>query len=351
MAKDLKGLSSAEFKDAAGNTTKVDGNGVTITPATGNAVSLTGTGLNNGGNTITNVANGTNPNDAVNYSQLQAAQAAATTKVTGDQGVTVTDSKDPVTGAMTYTVAANTDGTTIKVEGGKLTANTSGITTAANGTATATTPAALVTAGDVATAINSSGWTLTANGADAGLVKPGATVDMKNTDGNIAISKEGNNVTYNLAKDIKVGSVTATDSVSIANGGPSMSSAGIDAAGQKITNVAPGESSATSKDAVNGSQLYAVGNTVNNLATQIGNVDRNARAGIAGSLAAAGLPQTYLPGSTMVAAATGAYRGQTALAVGVSSVSDNGRWLVKGSMNRDSAGYMGVNAGIGYLWR
>ena len=68
----LTGLTSAEFK-AGDNTTKIDGNGITLTPAGAGkgAVSLTNAGLNNGGNKITNVAAGTDPTDAVNVSQLR----------------------------------------------------------------------------------------------------------------------------------------------------------------------------------------------------------------------------------------------------------------------------------------
>ena len=73
MAKDLKGLETVTTKDAAGNTTVMNGGGVTITPASGNAVSLTKDGLNNGGNTITNVAAGVNGTDAVNVNQLKGA--------------------------------------------------------------------------------------------------------------------------------------------------------------------------------------------------------------------------------------------------------------------------------------
>ena len=193
----------------AGNT-KVDNTGVTITNTdpTKN-VSLTGAGLNNGGNTITNVATGVNANDAVNVSQLQTAQAAATSKVDGSQGVSVNTTNN-LDGSKTYTVAAKTDGSTIKVDGsGNLSAVTSGITTAA-GVSTATTPAALATAGDVANAINNSGFTLTAQGNNGSLVKPGATVDMKNTDGNLVISKSAtdNTVNYNLAPVVKVGTTS-----------------------------------------------------------------------------------------------------------------------------------------------
>ena len=71
MAKDLKGLTSVTTKDAAGNSTVVNGSGVTITPASGNTVSLTKDGLNNGGKTISNVGPGVNGTDAVNVNQLK----------------------------------------------------------------------------------------------------------------------------------------------------------------------------------------------------------------------------------------------------------------------------------------
>ena len=71
MAKDLKGLTSVTTKDAAGNSTVVNGSGVTITPASGNTVSLTKDGLNNGGKAISNVGPGVNGTDAVNVNQLK----------------------------------------------------------------------------------------------------------------------------------------------------------------------------------------------------------------------------------------------------------------------------------------
>ena len=71
MAKDLKGLTSVTTKDNAGNSTVVNGSGVTITPASGNIVSLTKDGLNNGGKTISNVGPGVNGTDAVNVNQLK----------------------------------------------------------------------------------------------------------------------------------------------------------------------------------------------------------------------------------------------------------------------------------------
>ena len=80
---ELTDMKSATFKDAAGNTTVTDGNGMTITPGSANPtnpnagpVSLTKDGLNNGNNQIKGVAPGTDPTDAVNVGQLNASNAS-----------------------------------------------------------------------------------------------------------------------------------------------------------------------------------------------------------------------------------------------------------------------------------
>ena len=79
---ELTDMKSATFKDAAGNTTVTNGNGMTITPGSANPnnpnagpVSLTKDGLHNGNNQIKGVAPGTDPTDAVNVSQLNASNA------------------------------------------------------------------------------------------------------------------------------------------------------------------------------------------------------------------------------------------------------------------------------------
>ena len=87
LAKDLKGLESVTTMDAAGNTTVMNGGGVTITPAQGNAVSLTKDGLNNGGNRITNVGPGVDGTDAVNVNQLSSAMRSVDGKI-ADVGAT-----------------------------------------------------------------------------------------------------------------------------------------------------------------------------------------------------------------------------------------------------------------------
>ena len=79
---ELKDMKSATFKDAAGNTTVTDGNGITITPGSANpnnpnagTISLTKDGLNNGNNQLKGIAPGTDDTDAVNVSQLKVSNA------------------------------------------------------------------------------------------------------------------------------------------------------------------------------------------------------------------------------------------------------------------------------------
>ena len=130
LAKELKGLTSATFTNG-GNNTVINGDGMTINRAGGNAVSLTKDGLNNGGNKITNVADGTDPNDAVNKSQLDKATAAASTTVSAGNNITVKPStnangsknyevslKDQVTLGTDATKQISMDGTTGTIKAG-----------------------------------------------------------------------------------------------------------------------------------------------------------------------------------------------------------------------------------------
>ena len=130
LAKELKGLTSATFTNG-GNNTVINGDGMTINRAGGNAVSLTKDGLNNGGNKITNVADGTDANDAVNKSQLDKATAAASTTVSAGNNITVTPStnangsknyevslKDKVTLGTDATKQIAMDGTTGTIKAG-----------------------------------------------------------------------------------------------------------------------------------------------------------------------------------------------------------------------------------------
>lgn len=210
-------------------------------------------------------------------------------------------------------------------------------------------------------------------------VKSGDTVT--HTAGkNLKVKRDGKSVTYALAQDIDVNSVKAKNGVTIGSGDNAttitsddkgLNLAGKNGAATNINNVKDADLNSTSKQAVNGSQLHAtnekvanLGTTVNNLNSvvnrQAGAIDnlnrkvnkhsKQARAGIAGANAAAALPQAYTPGRSMVAAAAGTFKGQNALAVGYSRISDNGKVILKLQGNANTSGDVGAGVGVGYQW-
>ncbi|MFC1028723.1 YadA-like family protein [Pasteurella multocida] len=132
----------------------------------------------------------------------------------------------------------------------------------------------------------------------------------------------------------------------------------MDGTTNKISGIAKGEVSETSTDAVNGSQLHELSKQIMNqsgqgyniLNNRINKVDKDLRAGIAGANAAAGLPQAYIPGKSMVAIAAGTYKGQNAIALGMSRISDNGKVIIKLTGNTNSRGDFGASIGAGYQW-
>ena len=182
LAKDLKGLNSAEFKDASGDVTKITPAGVAVNKADNlNAdgsvkdpnkmVSISNTGVNAGGNKVTNVADGD-----VNA-----------------------DSKDAINGSQLYNAVATTN----------LTPNTTGkIDTPVDGSK-------LVNATTVANAINNSGWNVTVNkdggeaeGETVQKVSPGNTVTYI-AGQNVKIKQDGMNFTISTTKDLEAGAVNA----------------------------------------------------------------------------------------------------------------------------------------------
>ena len=123
---------------------------------------------------------------------------------------------------------------------------------------------------------------------------------------------------------------------------------------RRVQNVAAGEISSTSTDAINGSQLYAVaagiGHKLGDLDNKINKVGKRADAGTASALAAATIPQAYTPGKSLVGIAAGNYQGQNSLAVGMSRISDNGKIIIRLSGTANTQGKTGVAAGVGYQW-
>ncbi|MFW1786155.1 YadA-like family protein, partial [Acinetobacter nosocomialis] len=214
---------------------KLDSNGLSIV----GGPSVTKTGIDAAGNTISNVAAGTNATDAVNKGQLDALSTSSNNKTDALGNSTANNlgggaSYDSTTGAVsspTYTVNGN---------------NVNNV-------------------GDAITALDK-GWTLQSNGANAAAVKAGDTVDIGTVAGesNLKVTKTGNTIQYGLNRDLNIDSVTAGDSKLDSNGlsiagGPSVTKTGIDAAGNTISNVAAGTNAT---DAVNKGQLDHVDNRV-----------------------------------------------------------------------------------------
>ena len=225
--------------------------------------------INMGGNKIINLAPGTNATDAATVGQLPIVRAGNNINVTTstENGTTVyTVHTGNVTGGNGITITPTTNTTTGgsgNVPDVKVSVNTTTLTPNTNGTISAGTNASTsyATAANVANAINNSGFTLntTASAGDISgssnhLVKPGSTVTA-DAGKNIALTQ--NNGTVSVAtKDNVTFSNVNVGPVSINN------ATGINAGGKKITNVAAGNISSTSSDAVNGSQLYQLYNVI-----------------------------------------------------------------------------------------
>ncbi len=154
---------------------------------------------------------------------------------------------------------------------------------------------------------------------------------------------------------------SATASNSVALGANSVAdrmntvSVGVAGGERQITNVAAGTELT---DAVNVGQLKQTEANANQytnnqfkaLKNMVNDQKDKLSAGIAGAMAMSGLPQPYSPGASMVGMAGGTYQGQSAIALGVSTISDNGKWVTKLSGSTNSQGDFGAAIGVGYQW-
>ncbi len=276
------------------NTSSATINGTTYKFAGSAATSTVsvGTGVAGGERTITNVGAGRisgSSTDAINGSQLDATNRAIDTL--GNTPLTFAGNTGTVTKKLGETMSLQGAATTVGTYSGanlKTVVDANGVlqvqmaespkfgnVTINNGNTGKITG---VTAGEVSStstdAINGSqlhkveqtvnaGWNISAQGANATKVAPGETVDLSNTDGNLVVKKSASSddVTFDLAKDIQVDSVTAGNTV-MSNtgltivGGPSVTIDGINAGNKVISNVAPG---VAGTDAVNVNQLNNLG--------------------------------------------------------------------------------------------
>ena len=280
---------------------------------------------------ITGVAAGAADTDAVNVAQLkkvEATAAAAKTNVTAGDNVTVTHDSTTntykVSAKDTYTTGGTYDAATKKI---KFTQNdpSKNYEVDVSGLVGSGGTGSLTFAGDTGSAITkNSGETLQITG--------GATeVAAAN---NIGVVSENGKLNLKLAKNIDLGSDgsiktgdTKMDNKGLAiQGGPSVTKGGIDAGSKKITHVAAGEISATSTDAVNGSQLQAVKNDVQsntqniyNMGKKVGELGTRINKVGAGAAALAALhPLDFDPHDKWdIAAGFGNYRNASAAAVGL----------------------------------
>ena len=381
----------ASMQDAAGNTTapttlaNVKGNLADTSNATGNPsgndrATLAAGNKGNNAATVNDVLNAgftvqgngadkdfVTHGDTINFANGQGTVANVNTA----GGVTTVKFDTPMTYADATGNPTNTPSNKVNLVGGTAGSPVT-LGNVAPGTLSATSTEAVngsqlyATNQNVAKGINFGGTTGSNN------YQLGDTINVKG-DSNITSTTVNGGVQLGLNPNLNVTSVTATDAAgnqTVTNGGGvtitpaaggnpvSLTTGGLNNGGNKITNVAPGEISATSTDAVNGSQLHnainnSVGNVagaVENLQNRMGKLQDDSEAGTASALAAAGLPQAYLPGKSMIAVSGSTYRGQQGYAVGMSAISDSGNWIVKGTATGNSRGHFGATIGAGYQW-
>ena len=346
-------------------------------------VNITADGINAGNKAISNVAAGVKDTDAANVGQLNRLTAAAKTEVEAGTNIASVSSKQGANGQTVYTV--NADGASVSAGSDNIVV-TKGNKDANNVTDYAVDLSKAVKA-DIAKgvaakdAVDNKGISFAGDSGTTVANKLGDTVAVKG-DVNITTTAGANGIQVGLNKDLKVDSVKAGDTVVNNNGvnvgdkvalgkdglkagDVNITADGINAGGKKVTGVAAGTVAADSTDAVNGSQLYQANQAINQRVTNLGNyvvnmgdqinqridnVESDSKAGTAAAMAVAGLPQAYLPGKSMMAVAGGVYRGESGYAVGFSSISDGGNWVIKGTATGNSRGHYGATAGVGYQW-
>ena len=358
-----------------GNTT-VNNSGLTIA----NGPSVTNNGIDAGNKPITNVASGGNiDSNAANIgdvkrmtNQLSTNIQAAKTEVVAGDNIQVTHSLGNNNQSV-YTVktVANPTFTSVtaggnKLDGSSMTVNGNTVTSVNNAinqtAAQAFNP--LKFDGDSGTAVERKlGTTLNVKGGATGTLTDNNIGVVADNGSNTLRIKLAQNVDLGNAGSLKTGNTTVNNSGLTINNGPSVTNNGIDAGNKQISNVADGSNPT---DAVNVRQLQAavatgsnaagqqliqqVNNHVNNLNQRIDKLEDNSNAGIAGGIAQSSIPQVTRAGASGIGVGTGYYGGQSAIAVGVSSISDGGNWIMKGSFSINSQGRTGVGAGALYQW-
>jgi autotransporter adhesin len=344
-----------------------------------NAAQTSSGEVNVGNRTISSVAPGSADQDAVNVAQLKAVASRIDGAVTYDRNAdgsidfdNVTLHGNPANGStQIHNVADAVDphdavnlgqlSTMLGDAVGNITVNTSNPMFSAEGSPA--TEAALASGThSVAAGANASaaGTRAVAFGAGANANAGNAVAlgaDANASAGNAVALGQGSVASANNAVALGAGSTASADN-SVALGQSSIAdranTVSIGTAGQErqITNVAPG---VQGTDAVNVNQLnQSMGSAVSEAKTytddQVRSVRKDGYGGAAAAIAMAGLPQAVLPGRGMVAMAAGTYGGQSAMAIGVSKLSDTGKWAYKLQGTASTRGELGGSIGAGMHW-
>mgnify|MGYP003644940011 CR=1 FL=1 len=363
--------------------TTINSNGLTIV----GGPSVTKSGIDAADKKITNVRNGSvsaSSQDAINGSQLYA-QGSGISSIIGGNTV-----YNPVDGTFTNSNIGGTgegsiDGAIGSIRQGTIEINENvqvNTTNIETNTINIATNTRNIVTNTTNIATNTTNIKSNTDKLDTGLnfgADSGANINKPIGDESVLIFKGGNNITttsagssikFDLNGNINVDSVTTGDTtvsssgVTIAGGpsitktgiyagngetAPSMTAAGINAAGTKITNVADGMQP---RDAVNFGQLDAVsrglGNSINELGYRVDEVEDDANAGISAAMAMSSLPQAYIIGKSMIGGGIATYNGESAVAIGFSKMSTDGRWVMKLNGTADTQGNVGAAIGAGF---
>lgn len=289
---------------------------------------------------ITNVAAGTQDTDAVNVAQLKRAMEKANFKFEAGNGIVIETVKGD--DGTTYKISTNitgadtkTDTTTVKpgiTEGGVAGGNTGTVVLGPGVNQLPNQPATdnkIQTGAPVVIETVTKPTNFAADDGNTLAISPSETLGIKG-DNNITTKTDANgkNIQVTLNKDLNVDSVnankfTAGDTTITNNGleiknGPSVTNQGINAGDKKVNDVADGEISATSKDAVNGSQLHETNTNVANNSMRINKLGNRVNKVGAGAAALAALhPMDFDPDDKWsFAAGYGNYAGENAAAIG-----------------------------------
>ena len=333
--------------------------------------SITKSGIDAANTKITNVQNGevsATSQDAINGGQLYAQGAGISSIIGGD---TVYNAED---GTFTNsdiggTGESNIDGAIASIRQGTIEIsenvqiNTESITTNTTNIATNTTNIATnisnITTNTTNIRTNTDKLNAGLNfGADSGanINKPiGDDSVLSFTGGNnITTTADGSSIKFDLNGNISVDSVTVGTTIINSEGismqdGPSMTSQGLYAGNQRMTGVADG---VEATDAVNYSQLSALDSRLNNnmsdLGYKIDEVEDDANAGISAAMAMSAMPQAYIAGKSLIGGGVGTYNGESAVAIGFSKLSNDGRWVIKVNGSADTQGNVGGAVGAGF---